>query len=157
MWTRNSSYWVTHTLLLRKKRLSLNVFNAQFRICTKFITFASNYSKESKRLDWCSIWNWIADVLPGFLEYPLFSSYKLVGFPPWPYRVATRHHEEASAGSHNGRQRPFKSSIWWLEDSAGGFEKGWREENCTSLRKQRAFPSLCQDEKGRRRKNRNTY
>lgn len=72
MWTGNSSYWVTHSLLLWKKRLSLNIFNSRFRICTKFITFPSNYSKERKRLDWCSIWNWIAYILPGFSEYPLF-------------------------------------------------------------------------------------
>lgn len=83
MWTTHSSYWVTHSLLLWKKRLSLNVFKARFRFCTKFIPFPSNYSKESKGLDWCSIWNWIADVLPGFSEYPLFffSPRKLVFLP----------------------------------------------------------------------------
>lgn len=57
---------MTHTLLLQKKHLSLNVFNSVFRICTKFITFPSNYSKENNRLDWCSIWNWIADFCQGF-------------------------------------------------------------------------------------------
>lgn len=137
-----------------KKRLSHNV---RFRICTKFITFLSNYCKESGTLDWCSIWNWIADVVPGLLEYPLlFSANWLVFLPDLtesPLCIARKLLQGAITAVKGLLNPRFDGLRIRQEDSEGG----WREENCTSLRKQRAFPSLCQDEKGRRRKNRNTY